>query len=1627
MEFVPAVLFLRETAVDDQGNPKNHVEFNDCDWHFYALGNIGDSKKTDYTRAYDPDDMNEFTLEISDNNTKNSQFQSGLYKVNGVDTVEQADSGTNSMNYLWGLTDAQWNATRSPNADELAIRAQINAGAEDLVDVIMGGENADGSDGEVYVNYRHRMLVSEPFDGDHSFEFRYACKGDYRDGDLVNSVEGKEADKQQEKLNRKVFEAFYSWLVTATDAQYRDEAELWFVPGAMEFFYAFTHYYTMMDNRAKNTFWHFAHTGTRRAVPIGRAVKALMHVYEESDGNGGYQPATGEFDNTKQYYTSYAFDLWVYDCDTAAGIDNNGALVFPYGKEDSDYRTEGDALSGMAFNGAGSIFWRRLKNTFANDIRTIMTQTPVNCFNSQNLIDEFDATQECYPEEVWRLDIERKYIRTFTGVSAAQPYDNAVAEGKQNPRFLRSMMQGRKKYQRRQWIRDQGVYFNSKYRLNDILDNQNTIEFNATTPAIPEWQANSQYYINDYVRTKVEPFDELKPKFKVWRCIEANNDSTFTAAHWQASVTPEYMLTLTPYQDMYLNVQVGNGNYQASYITNDGSTSLRAKAGRPYTFDISGSYQETRIYINGANHLSGISGLAPMYPYEFDLRALKHIKVLDIGIDDATYTNTKFTTLGLETDKPLLETLNIKNCRSLGGAINLTNASNIRTVEATGTLITTVNLPQYTNIETLHLPITATDISLYAARKLTDFTITDSNGNIDYSHITKLDIRDSDYAENINWMDIATAMLENAENIYISDLQLSSINNIQVLQDFADRKTELEINGPRVTLAGVLKVLGDYSDIEKTTYEDIWSDPQLILDVSAGHLVTKYKVTYQYPDGTHIATLYINRGDQIVDIWSSGYLKEMPSMDDTVSHTYMFGERRLGSYIAYSGWLYPGDTKPLSYYTNRPPVANNLIITAYFTATTRTYNVNWFMNRRDTVPVKTAVAQYGGGYDLAAPTVMEIREGGFSTVQNYSIVGGTVSYEIFNGWEKLPTNINPGINDTSYNIYANWLTREIPLIDLFPNTMTGTELSIEQLFVLSHMDNTARAQYVPNLTTGATLTCTTGHEGPDDGTLIVGTQQMPILRTDVDFTYEKGTINLRPFQTTSGAFTLVLDYCFNVEEIEAQISSSNRNFAVLASTYYHNNAANTDGGFALFYNLNDGLGGQDAIGPRIGFGDMFNDITQSVALGTSTTAGLRNIVVLRYVPNNDTNTGVLHIYSGYKTDMTLNSSDISLPTEVSYSSISWSNISPDNKLIFGRVADDDSANNYSSIINNSTNGIGTIFWSKYWDYDLGEGECIELASWPHERMTFAVTKLNNAPSSGNSSAIFLTAMEASAHGLVYQTPSTASPQGWGRSLDDGGVIAREICQNRIFPGLPTILQSIITKQKVDYRTVSSTQGLYGMSYTYDTNTSSSYDYIYLLSSANLADANSATYDALKREDADNIYMYPWVNSESIVVYSGYNNANRRWSVDNSSEKMRYFNFRFPYQAVPAGNVRVFKAEATNAQLGSHTVVEAINNNNSGIDRIRTGDIFLDITSTPQAYVFVDTATIVQYGIQYQPYDGIFNVPDDSGAWVPGIKYNTRSMVTGGSTSLQVVNPGTGLAVMTSVTKDGTNLVYSFSI
>ena len=1586
MEFVPAVLFIRETSE----NMSEHSEFLDNDWHFYALGNIGDSKKTDYTRAYDPTDMNEFTLEISDNNTKNSQFQSGLYKVNDVDTVEQADSGTNSMNYLWGLTDEQWNATRSPNADELAIRAQINAGEEDLVDVIMGGEQEDGSDGQVYVNYRHRMLHAEPFDGDHSFEFRYACQGDYRDGDLINPLKTDtdpekvvryKLDKAQEKINRKVFEAFYSWLVTANDTQFRDEAELWFVPGAMEFFYAYTHYYTMMDNRAKNTFWHFAKTGTRHAVPIGRAVPDLMHIYEVSDGNNGYIPASGDFDNSTQYYTQYAFDLWAYDMDTAAGIDNNGALVFPYGKEDGDYRTEGDPLSGMAFNGAGSIFWRRLSKTFATEIRTIMTSAPVTCFNAQNLIDEFDATQECYPEEVWRLDIERKYIRTFTGITKNLKYDNAVATGKQNPRFLRSMMQGRKKYQRRQWIRDQGVYFNSKYRLTDIITNDNTIEFNATTPAIPEWQSNTQYYINDYVRTRVEPFDELKPKFQVWRCTTANTDSTFTQSHWQASVTPEYLLTLTPYQDMYLNVQVGNGNYQPQ---------TRAKANRTYTYDISGSYQETRIYINGANHLSAIGGLAPMYPYEFDLRALQHLKVLDIGTDDATYTNTKFTTLGLETNKPLLETLNIKNCHSLGGMINLTNATNIRTVEAEGTVVTSVNLPQYSNIETLHLPYTTTDISLYAARQLNDFKVLDANGNIDYSNITKLNIVDSDYSENINWIDIALEMLANSTTISLLNLYSSSVEQLRVIDPLYTQKQALELaDRGTVELSGTLNVEGAWGAAQLADYEAAW--PELNIVVDDERETVQHKVIYRWEDGLNDGAelyhyFYENNDEELIDPVELGYIPT-PVKPQNERESYTFGEfDGSGNYSRLTGWREINSSRNAAVDSSLSPVKRDIILVTNFIATPRSYPIEWYLHENDRTPVYTTrtanrLVPYGSGQELdLTPTARDIIAAGKDLIEIQN--GSTTRYRYFNGWNTLPINISPSSNDTAFKIYAKWQEVNID----FNNLDANTELTPALLYALAHSSFSSNDLRQTILDIYDTINIQMGYEGTLEGT------QLPYYRNDSLYNNWSSratvTTNVTPFANSSEPFTLAIDYQFNKEDLLSLFSNASINLAVLLGCEDPPNSSSIQS-LKLGCEIDSS---RQNIYPYISFGGN----NERRYIGNTSTLGYRNVVVLRKPRNSDT----LYIYSG--TDQ--NGLIPNFKTYINWPSITYTGASTINStapLVFGYKT-----TTYSST-NTEKRAPGTIHWAKYWNEDIGVAECKQLALWPHETMTFAVADYDGADlhileqqPDTPISQVMLTSITSSSIGEIMNqqnpqdTTNLQAQQGWG---EDASAWLRQFYNNRVFLSLPTMWQSFIgatnaLMHSTGYRPTK-WSGDSGVGQKFDINLgiATCNDEIYIPSFVEVIGSAYEQSDAYKDRfgaHGEGWVSFPWINYSNMHVYSP---SNPDTELAKGLVELGYKRLRFP-------NIPLAEEFSVYQYNGETTPLESIMLRSQDVSDREATLAYLETLRGKVVLVDQQTGAAYIYATQADKNNGIQTVAASSnsltctyGGWVKSSSYWLRSV------------------------------------
>lgn len=283
--------------------------------------------------------MKEFCVEISDNTLANSTFQTGVNNSDG------------SMKYP--ISKSEW---------------------------------ATG-------NVAYDALYN---DWDGSFEFRYDCCGDSKDGDPTSTDEIKE---QIRANNRQIWRSFYEFVITSSNEEFVNNLKNWFIVDSATYFYLFTLRYTMIDNRAKNTFWHWAkhYISTSEAAEMGDKAKYYTIDDEASGINNGYR-----------------FDFWAYDMDTELGINNSGELTMTYGKEDTDYRTDGDPSSGYIFNAADSVFFCRIRELMQSQLRTMyQTCESKNCWSATSLISQFDEKQNEWCEELWRLDYVRKYERPY--------------------------------------------------------------------------------------------------------------------------------------------------------------------------------------------------------------------------------------------------------------------------------------------------------------------------------------------------------------------------------------------------------------------------------------------------------------------------------------------------------------------------------------------------------------------------------------------------------------------------------------------------------------------------------------------------------------------------------------------------------------------------------------------------------------------------------------------------------------------------------------------------------------------------------------------------------------------------------------------------------------------------------------------------------------------------------------------------------------------------------------------------------------------------------------------------------------------------------------------------------------
>ena len=88
-----------------------------------------------------------------------------------------------------------------------------------------------------------------------------------------------------------------------------------------------------------------------------------------------------------------------------------------------------------------------------------------NAWHAESFINQCDEWQSEFPEELWRVDIERKYLRTYT---------SSFINGAGDSQFLVNMANGKMKYHRREWERNQEKYMSSKYQ-SSVASSDNAV------------------------------------------------------------------------------------------------------------------------------------------------------------------------------------------------------------------------------------------------------------------------------------------------------------------------------------------------------------------------------------------------------------------------------------------------------------------------------------------------------------------------------------------------------------------------------------------------------------------------------------------------------------------------------------------------------------------------------------------------------------------------------------------------------------------------------------------------------------------------------------------------------------------------------------------------------------------------------------------------------------------------------------------------------------------------------------------------------------------------------------------------------------------------------------------------
>lgn len=357
---------------------------------------------------------------------------------------------------------------------------------------------------------------------------------------------------------------------------------------------------------------------------------------------------------------------YFYDNDTIFGINNEGALVFDYYHEDTD-----KLGSSYVFNGQQSVLWNNFRECFADRIQqTYKDLRDSGKLTYEKIIDRFvHRGSDAWCENVYNEDANYKYISIIN-----EPDPTGKTWGTSQLYQVRGSGKNHLEY----FVKNRLNYCDSKWNVGDYRTNY--IFMRIYTPVLAEGQTLP---------------------------VPANPN-----------------ITITPFSNMYAGV---------IYKANGTLLQKRLSKNEVYTFEpplqpdgTPETFNDTETAIYGANQISSIGDLSGLYCGVIDVSAASKLVELIVGNHTEGYTNDNFREISLGTNR-LLKRLDLTNCTGLGKhaqtALDLTGCPNIESVEALGTSLLSVNLPDSGYLRKLHLPGTINNLNIKNQLYIEDFIL----------------------------------------------------------------------------------------------------------------------------------------------------------------------------------------------------------------------------------------------------------------------------------------------------------------------------------------------------------------------------------------------------------------------------------------------------------------------------------------------------------------------------------------------------------------------------------------------------------------------------------------------------------------------------------------------------------------------------------------------------------------------------------------------------------------------------------------------------------------------------------------------------------------------------------------